>query len=649
MTFRYDINGLRAIAVIAVVLFHFNPDWLPGGFAGVDVFFVISGFLMTGIIFKGFDNEDFKLFKFYVARANRIIPALAFLCLTLLIFGWFYLSPTDYIQLGKHVATSASFLSNFLYWQESGYFAQESHEKWLLHTWSLSVEWQFYVVYPVALLILKRFTSTATLKRLVLIGTVVGFVYSVIATQKWPEAAYYLLPTRAWEMMAGGVAYLYPWSLQDKNKKVVEFLGLALILFSVIFMSKHTLWPGHMALLPVLGSYLVIISNRQGSVFTSNIACQYIGKWSYSIYLWHWPIVVLLSLKLKFANSELLGVIISIYLGYLSHRYIESIKFQSYKNWLDVPKVKPIVFALVIATLGSSLYIKNGVTERFESDMFLGLSNSFGLVVNDVKCHNSKSVQKSCHGGASDEKNILLLGDSHAGTIARQLYDVSLKKGYSYRQFTHGGCTEINSITRLNEGRFGTEEDKRCSVVSDQIASYLENPQSPRYTIVYMARLPLYLSGERFDNGLGGKEGKPKAWVESNTDDSPNEAISSKLNYWLSLGHKLVLVYPVPEVGWDVTKFAFVNDLEPIIFADNINSEIATPYSLFKERSDSSYSVLNEVKGESVFRVYPEKLLCTPEKGCLANSNTEFYYFDDDHLSTHGAKLVVNAIAKHIN
>lgn len=140
MQFRKDINGLRAIAVIAVVLFHFNASWMPGGFAGVDVFFVISGFLMTRIIFRGIEQENFSILRFYVARANRIIPALAVLCVALLAFGWFYFTPMDYKVLGKHVGSSMGFLSNVVYWTESGYFDTSSLEKWLLHTWSLSVE-----------------------------------------------------------------------------------------------------------------------------------------------------------------------------------------------------------------------------------------------------------------------------------------------------------------------------------------------------------------------------------------------------------------------------------------------------------------------------------------------------------------------------
>ncbi|GAL07089.1 O-antigen acetylase [Photobacterium aphoticum] len=205
MKFRADINGLRALAVIAVVLFHFNPSWVPGGFAGVDVFFVISGFLMTGIIFRGFENSNFSIINFYVARANRIIPALSVVCLALLVFGWFYLTPLDYRALGKHVTSSMGFLSNVIYWRESGYFDTASHSKWLLHTWSLSVEWQFYMIYPVVLVLLKKCMSLTNIKRLLVAGTTIGFILSAYATYRWPNPAYFLLPTRAWEMMMGGL------------------------------------------------------------------------------------------------------------------------------------------------------------------------------------------------------------------------------------------------------------------------------------------------------------------------------------------------------------------------------------------------------------------------------------------------------------
>nr|WP_280544977.1 acyltransferase [Vibrio splendidus] len=247
------------MAVIAVVLFHFNASLVPSGFAGVDVFFVISGFLMTGIIFKGLDNKQFNVFTFYVNRANRIIPALAFLCIVLMLFDWFNLPPVDYQKLGKHISSSVMFLSNVLYWRESGYFDAASNEKWLLHTWSLSVEWQFYIIYPLILVFLKKKLELVNLKRLVVIFTIFGYFLSVVATELFPNASYYLLPTRAWEMMVGGVAYLFPWNVSENKKKYLEALGVTLILVTYFYVTSDIPWPGSYAIFPVMGAYFVLV------------------------------------------------------------------------------------------------------------------------------------------------------------------------------------------------------------------------------------------------------------------------------------------------------------------------------------------------------------------------------------------------------
>ncbi|MCP1106398.1 acyltransferase [Serratia nevei] len=202
--FRHDINGLRAWAVIAVVLFHFGIPGFAGGFVGVDVFFVISGFLMTQIIVSGLETGKFSIWHFYLARARRIIPALMALCITLLVLGWFFLVSTDYTTLDKHVLTAILFISNVKFWREAGYFDADSHEKWLLHTWSLSVEWQFYIILPIALVFMARLWRTRGIQLTIFVGLILSFALSCYLAIKSPSSAFYLLPTRAWEMLAGG-------------------------------------------------------------------------------------------------------------------------------------------------------------------------------------------------------------------------------------------------------------------------------------------------------------------------------------------------------------------------------------------------------------------------------------------------------------
>ncbi len=189
--------------------------------------------------------------------------------------------------------------------------------------WSLSVEWQFYILYPLVLVAMRKFMSIKTMKLLLLVGTGLGFVLCIIATYKWPNPSYYLLPTRAWEMMLGGVAYLYPLTLQESRKKIIEFVGLFLIIGSYFLISSENLWPGYLAIFPVLGAFLLIQANRNNSIVTNNLVFQKLGTWSYSIYLWHWPIVVTIYI---FSLSELytyLGILLSIFLGFLSYQYIE--------------------------------------------------------------------------------------------------------------------------------------------------------------------------------------------------------------------------------------------------------------------------------------------------------------------------------------
>lgn len=369
MKFRQDINGLRAIAVIAVVLFHFNSKWLPGGFVGVDIFFVISGFLMTKIIFTGLETRTFSIFRFYMARARRIIPALTVLCLAVLVFGWFYLNSMDYETLGKHAASSLGFLSNLIYFKESGYFSATSHEKWLLHTWSLSVEWQFYIIYPLILVLMHKYVTVRIIKKIILAMTVLGFIATVIATYKWPVAAFYLLPTRAWEMMLGGLAYLFPLTLAKKHKPWLELSGFTLLCITFIFISEDELWPGYLSLLPALGTFLIIQSQRNDSRLSNNIVFQKIGLWSYSIYLWHWPLVVLLYDFGYSFQGALLGLVLSCLLGFISYKMVESklSKKLPHISFIGIVAYKPILSSGVVAMLATIIFLTDGINQAFRS------------------------------------------------------------------------------------------------------------------------------------------------------------------------------------------------------------------------------------------------------------------------------------------
>ncbi len=442
MRFRKDINGLRAIAVIAVVLFHFNSEWLPGGFAGVDVFFVISGYLMTKIIFEGVKNETFSILTFYFSRAKRIIPALAICCLVLMLLGWLFLSVIDYKVLSKHVFSSITFFSNIVYATEQGYFDSSSHEKWLLHTWSLSVEWQFYLLFPIFVLFLVKLMSYRNARLILLITTAFSFFISVIATDIWPSYSYFLLPTRAWEMLVGGIAYLYPLKLNFKNSKICELTGLLFIVLSYFVFNENTLWPGYLAFLPVLGCYLVIQANVSGSFLTSNFVFQKIGGWSYSIYLWHWPIVVFIG----FYNYELsilnisLGLLLSIFLGFLSATYIEKAKLSI---------LFPINLTIIASLLASIVYFNDGVISRFHGEQKRNnLAAQRAINDNDYPEPNLKVGPNNVrYIKGTTEKNILFIGASHI----EHTYPYVSNYGSEYNIYylTKGGCSVLPSDKKM--------------------------------------------------------------------------------------------------------------------------------------------------------------------------------------------------------
>lgn len=622
MQFRYDINGLRAIAVIAVVLFHFNAVWVPGGFAGVDVFFVISGFLMTGIIFRGLENDNFNLFKFYVARANRIIPALAVLCLVLLFFGWFYLTPLDYRALGKHVASSMSFFSNVIYWRESGYFDVASHEKWLLHTWSLSVEWQFYIIYPIILVALKKFLSLENLKRLIVIGTFLGFCLSIVATMKWPNLAYYLLPTRAWEMMTGGIAFLYPWNISESKKKIAELIGVALILSSYAFMSGDIPWPGYFALLPVLGAYLMIISNQKSSIITNNSLFQYLGKRSYSIYLWHWPIVVY-GYYFDIQNWVLYGLPLSVILGCISFNFVEGVKFKSFERWSDFLKVKPVYMVLFVVFVGALIFSFHGFKFHYSKPVLLASMerNNYSPFRDDCFFDDICYFRNGSKIDPSEDVDYILFGDSHS---LSQL-TVVLNAIKPNEKLLYIGSSACLFVPDIYTAYYDTPS---CDDKIDLLYKTLNTNKSAR--LIMVERSNIYFTGYNVNE---------KEFVYKDIRISRVNGAIAKDAYInalcnLSVNREVFVTKPTPEFLFDVPNevakqmlFKHQNDIDMSIMD-------------YQKRNNNTQDIFNQLLNCGVNVIDPVPYLCDKNK-CFTVKNGRPIYRDDDHLSEYGNKLLL--------
>jgi peptidoglycan/LPS O-acetylase OafA/YrhL len=304
IAYRADIDGMRAFAVLSVVIYHFFPKLIPGGFIGVDIFFVISGYLISGIIFKNLEKGSFSFVDFYARRIRRIFPPLILVLVAVSCLGWFSMLPSEFLLLQNMVDSTALFITNFTLLFEVGYFDGAAELKPLLHLWSLSVEEQFYIFYPIIILLIYRLNKTFLIP-LLLLGSIVSFAVSIFFFSYKPEAVFYLLPSRAWELLIGsliasGQRLSFFSSIWDRFKSTyskwifengIAVIGISLITFGLIYATESS-FPKWFALFPVLGSAALILG--QGSFinhhFLSNSISVFIGKISYSLYLWHWPL-----------------------------------------------------------------------------------------------------------------------------------------------------------------------------------------------------------------------------------------------------------------------------------------------------------------------------------------------------------------------
>ncbi|MEY8201391.1 MAG: acyltransferase family protein [Colwellia sp.] len=633
MNFRKDINGLRAIAVLAVVIYHFFPEALKGGFSGVDVFFVISGFLMSKIIFTGLEKKSFSLISFYTSRANRIIPPLAGVSIVLLILGWFYLGPVDYKELAKHVFSSIAFLSNLIYWKEAGYFDSASHSKWLLHTWSLSVEWQFYIIYPIILLLLNKFFPIHRIKYIVLASAFLGLVISVYCSVQWPTSSYYLLHTRAWEMLLGAVAFLFPFTLSAINKKILELTGITLIIVSYFFVSEADIWPGYLAAIPVLGTFFVIQAQQKDSLLTGNLLFQKLGTWSYSIYLWHWPLVVAGGYFSLDKGWLLAGIPFSILLGYLSYQLIEK-RSASYPpvSFKKLLAFKPAWYVVFVVMGSSLIFISKGAYFHYSSDIKIASDEAHNK--NPYECMTGWGVTadlKPCYIGNENNIAAIIVGDSHADALT-----TSISHGYDLKE------QGIIALTRVScpfiVGAKSTSKNTTCHDENEQRMMFITSRYSG-VPVIIASRLSVYINGEpETENKIN-----PPSIYFTRQYDEANLAFLSEFQQHVSntvcqlvSSNPVILAHPVPEMGVNVPSIIVKHYLKN----NGALLQIDSNRNKYLDMQGAAITIVDSVAKEcGASTVSPADILC--ETGnCLSSIDGRPLYYDDNHLSEFGNKLL---------
>ena len=635
--YRPDIDGLRAIAVLSVVVYHAFPNALPAGFMGVDIFFVISGFLISSIIFDNMDHGSFSFGTFYGRRIKRIFPALTLVLLACLGFGWFGLLDDEFKQLGKHMAAGAGFVSNFFLWQESGYFNNAAETKPLLHLWSLAIEEQFYIFWP---LIVWFTWKRKALFLAVFAGlAVASFAYNVHLVRLDPTATFFSPATRIWELLAGVLlAYLRvgqqigqrvgqtvspagwrpsPWLLQASST-----LGLALLAFGLYRIDKGRPYPGTWALLPILSAFCLIYAGPTAwfnRLVLSNRLLVWVGLISFPLYLWHWPILSLMRIFESEAPAPFLrnmAVLASVALAWLTYYFVEKPIRGGAHNRLKIMMLAACVACLGVA--GWVIFQNKGFPARTAAQVN-GINTWDNLTFARPCSFITQGPNQDdwCNMGNAPDKSptTLLIGDSVGNNFAPMLQafaEQNAGSGFVFRQMGRGLCNGFPEIAYEN-----------CQELVKATHAYIQKTPSID-TIILAANWPLYFDGfERVaSTPVSGAQFKA--------------AFEKYIAYYQGLG-KRVIVFYTPPLGTSPRACL----TRPLRLSDKSNCNLALKDARLNEGAYRAYFE-PYLRSKNVETFDPFNYMCDSQT-CRITDGARIYYVDHEHFSIYGGQFLAQA------
>ena len=668
ITYRPEIDGLRSIAVGAVILYHaqitiFGWQTFKGGFIGVDIFFVISGYLITSIILKELVTTGSFSFKhFYERRIRRILPALLFVMLVSLPFAWMYLLPNSFIDFSKSILYSLGFSSNF-YFHYSGqqYGAESGLLKPFLHTWSLSVEEQFYILFPIVLLITFKYFRKHLLTILV-IGLIISLQMADWGSRNYPSASFYFLHTRMWELLAGSILAYFEITLghRSKNKTlnlILPSIGMFLIGHSILFFNDKMFHPSFYSLSPIIGVCLIIWFCHKDEHITKILSSKLfvsVGLISYSLYLWHHPIFAFARVT-EFTEAilfkKLLIGIILLILSIISYYLIER-PARNKNNQFKVIMSLITIFIFILITYSFNIIQNQGYKNRLPEVLQKNLQEapSYLLKNSDGKiCYDNSD---GCKFNSSSNKKVYIIGDSHMASIMFYLKDRVVKRDYQFITFTIGGCLYFPGLNEVN-----IKSQKISEICNDNYFQKLKQILSNEKNsiIIFGGRFPLYLTNYYFDNQEGGVEGGESGvkFISVGKYDTIQSSFKTEV-LELSKNNKIILIYTIPEAGFHVPQKLLnlipkqVNLIKDYLVPKNY---FTTSYEVYKNRNKSSFELLDSIEGNNIYRVYPHTLFCNTiiKNRCLTHDDKNIFYSDDDHSSLKGAEMINDLIMKEID
>lgn len=661
LNYRPDIDGLRAIAVLSVVFFHTDVPGFGGGYVGVDIFFVISGFLITSILLKDLRANDFSVARFYERRIRRIFPALFPVIVFTAAVGTYLFQASAFKGLGLSMAATTMFFSNILFWSQAGYFDTPSLQKPLLHTWSLAVEEQFYIFFPLCLAFIHRFLKGRYL-RWIIIATLFSLAGCIWGVFRQPSASFYLVPTRAWELLAGSVMSLglFPKISSYLLKNLFSFIGLGLVAYSVFFYEQSTPFPGYAAIIPVLGAVLVIYGNdtEDENVIVRKILSTpplvFVGLISYSLYLWHWPLVAFakyLMFRPFTIKDSLFIIILSLVMAIVSWKYVEQ-PFRGRNMLLPNRKFLFQVAVMVMLTVsgaGMLVYLNDGLPGR-DVGLTKELSASIAKVQDDpvwkehVKWEEmTNKVDKHFVppkiGAESAKPSFLLIGDSHARALIPAIDYIARAYGMSGYVITRSSTPLLFGIDRMQDRNDPAIDE---SEYNKGVIGFIDT-HADIQTVILAGRWAWYATGKSYgqEEQVGSKQTDYYRELEGNRPHAVmfRLGLSRTVRTLLDMKRQVVLVSMVPEIGNDVFRYLALQNRFPL-FYDNI----CPTKEDYNVRNCDVTPVLQELaQNENVQLVRPENLLFDKAGRSRIVFRDQPIYRDDNHLSTFGARLVAPA------
>ncbi|MBX7143116.1 MAG: acyltransferase [Oligoflexia bacterium] len=676
--YRSDIDGLRAFAVLMVVAYHAFPAVVPGGFVGVDVFFVVSGYLISGVILSALEAGRFSFWSFYKRRILRIFPALLALLLAGLCFGWFWLIPEEYSRLGLHTATSTIFVQNFMLWKESGYFDIASELKPLLHLWSLGIEEQFYIFYPFIVWIFWRLGRCA-FGGLALIG-VCSLAWSAYAVIDDRVTAFYLPQMRLWELVAGGLVLINErgWrpackknrsaksiglvSLTVTTRTLLSALGIAVLAVVSACYTRETAFPGLAAMVPVCASACVIMAGPESWINRSMLArgpLRQIGLMSYSLYLWHWMLLSFARIILvgNLTSSIILLILASSFItSWFTYRFLE-FPFRSLRSPGSVVyAVLGLVFAMfATGCLGWFVHERDGLPDRVITTVAEraiierhrvedAVRQEYPLSGCDYDARITPRASHFCssYGDTSNPRTIVIWGDSHADAWAPAFFEAGRRLQKRILLFSVRGCPPILNVRRTD----GVSDAKNCETPETAAEIFGSIQRIAPEKLFVVARWSLYHYGWLVNGVL-----QPATHFLASESDAmaslatTNIALSQQLPATIE---RLAEVAPLTVVlGMPILKttidVGFMRDrmnFEPTL-AEHRQHEVFTD-ELLREGMRSAAS-----RGSSVDILDPADLLCGDLR-CHAMLGLTVMYHDDNHISGQGALLFRDEILRRV-